>query len=501
MNESQVDLFKIITQLKAENEALKEQVKLLTSKLFSKKSEKRKAEHNGPTLFDEAEVEAAKPEVQESSEEQKAESTEIKAHNRARGKRKPLPESLPRVDVVIELPEDECRCLSDNSVLEVIREEVSEHLDIIPAKVQVIRVHRKVYACGQCKNGAVKTAPQMAMPIPKSNASAGLLAWIATSKFCDHLPLYRQESIFSRVGIDITRTTMARWMIDIGGLLDPLVALIKQKIHASGMCHADETTVQVLKEKGRNPENLSYMWVASSGKFDMPAVLFEYHASRSAKTAANFLEGFKGRLMTDGYKGYSAFAKSEDVTHFGCWAHCRRKFDEALKVGAKSGGTLAEFALDEIGKLYSVEKDALKMTSDERVIHRTTHSKPIIKRFFEWIHSERHKIPPKCKLGEAFTYAANHENLLNRYVDYGDVAIDNNHIESLIRQFVMGRNNWMFSDTTSGAHASATIYSLIITAKKNGLEPFAYFRDILTRIPRGEPIEPLLPWNWKTSEA
>ena len=378
---------------------------------------------------------------------------------------------------------------------------MSEFLDIVPAKVQVIRVRRKVYASKNSKNGEIITAPQMAMPIPKSNASPGLLAWIATSKYCDHIPLYRQESMFERVGIDMSRTTAARWMIELGDIFTPLFALIKEKIHSSGVCHADETTVQVLKEKGRKLENLSYMWVISSGKYDKPAVLFEYHARRSAKTAAKFLDGFKGKIMTDGYNAFASVVEQNELIHFGCWAHARRKFDEAMRVGAKSGGSLAKTAIEKIAFLYKVEKESAEMNAAERAAYRGAHAAPGVKDFFEWVHENRKNVPPKCKLGEALTYAANHEHLLTRYVDHGDVAIDNNHIESLIRQFVMGRGNWMFCDTTDGAHASATIYSLIITAKRNGLDPFSYLRDILTRIPRGEALEPLLPWNWKSSEA
>jgi transposase len=497
------ELIKIIAQQKAQIEALNERVKLLTDKLFGKKSEKHSAQE-GPTLFNEVEVEAANPTEEENTEEPKAEevpeSTEVKPHTRARGKRKPLPADLPRVDVVLELPEEQRRSLTDNSPLVEIREEVSEFLDIIPAKIQVIRVRRKVYASKSSKVDDVKIAPQMPMPIPKSNASAGLLAWIATSKYCDALPLYRQESIFTRFGIDMSRTTMARWMIELGDIFTPLVELIKARIFASRVCHADETTVQVLKEKGRPADKKSYMWVVSSGKFDTPAVFFEYHAGRTSKIASEFLSGFQGRLMTDGYAGYSQFSNSEKTVHLACWAHCRRKFDEALRVGAKAGGTLANCAIDEIAKLYAVEKSALEMSSEERQFYRKTHSVPILEKFFEWIHAYRHSVPPKSKLGEAFTYAANHEHLLRKYVEHGDVAIDNNHIESLIRQFVIGRANWLFCDTTDGAHASATIYSLIITAKKNGLDPFDYLRDILSRIPRGEPLEPLLPWNWKSSE-
>ena len=500
-DENKEELIKIIAKLKAENEALKEQIKFLNEKLFGKRSEKNRPGHNGPTLFNEPEVEAAGPEAEEAIEETTQEgSSEIKIHKRARGKRKPLPEALPRVDVVIELPEDQRRSLADNSVLEEIREEVSEFLDIIPAKVQVIRVRRKVYASKNSKDGEVITAPQMAMPIPKSNASPGLLAWIATSKYCDHVPLYRQENIFARGGIEMSRTTMARWMIELGDIFTPLVSLIKAKIHLSGVCHADETTVQVLKEKGKKPESLSYMWVISSGKFDKPAVLFEYHARRSAKTAAKFLDGFKGKMITDGYKVYASVAEKNELIHFGCFAHARRKFDEAMRVGAKSGGSLAKTAIEKIALLYKVEKEASEMNSAERAAYRAIHAAPVVKDFFEWVRENRKNIPPKCKLGVAFTYAANHEHLLTRYVEHGDVAIDNNHIESLIRQFVMGRGNWMFCDTTDGAHASATIYSLIITAKKNGLDPFAYLRDILTRIPRGEALEPLLPWNWKSAE-
>lgn len=475
MTRSKEELIKIIAKLKADNEALKEQIKSLNEKLFGKKSEKNRSGHNGPTLFDEAEVESAQPDSDVTDDEsEKEKGTEVKTHIRMRGKRKPLPESLPCVDVVIEITEEQRRSLADNSVLEEIREEVSEFLDIIPAKVQVIRVRRKVYASKNSKNGEIITAHQNAMPIPKSNASPGLLAWIATSKYCDHIPLYRQESMFERAGIEMSRTTTARWMIELGDIFTPLVSLIKVKIHSSGVCHADETTVQVLKEKGRKPENLSYMWVISSRKYDKPAVLFEYHARRSAKTDAKFLDGFKGKMMTDGYQAYASVAAQNELIHSGCWAHTRRKFDEAMRVGAKSGGSLAKTAIEKIALLYKIEKEAAEMSITERADCRGTHSAPLVKEFFEWVHENRNNVPLKCKLGEAFAYAANHEHLNKRYTEHGDVAIDNSHIESLIRQFVMGRGNWMFCDTTDGAHASATIYSLIITAKKNGLDPFAY---------------------------
>ena len=300
----------------------REQLNLALARRFGVSSERIGDEQL--RLFNEAESALAQAGAVDDSP------VEVPAHTRKRSRRRPLPDSLPRVEVLHELAEAERVCPNDGAELKRIGEESSEQLDIVPAKVQVIRNIRAKYACPSCERHVV-TAPMAAQPIPKSLASPGLLAHVTTSKYLDSLPLYRQERIFQRLGVDIPRATLASWMIRSGKLIQPLINLLRDELLGGDIIHCDETTVQVLGEEGRAAESKSYMWVQASANRERPVVLFDYDPSRGGAIPKRLLGEYSGYLITDGYEGYGPVCRANGITQVGCWAHARRKFDEVLK--------------------------------------------------------------------------------------------------------------------------------------------------------------------------
>jgi transposase len=431
-------------------------------------------------IFNEAEV------IEESSS--KRPSIEVKGYRRrGKPKRVALPDNLPREEVVIDLPEEEKRC-PEGHELKCIGEEVSEQLDVIPAQVKVIRTIRKKYACTHCE-GHVRRAPLPKVAIPKSMASAGLLAYIATGKYGDGLPLYRQEHMWQRAGVDIPRYTMAIWMIKVGELLTPIINLMEDELLDSGYVQADETRVQVLNEKGKLAESRSYMWVRSrNGPGIKPITIFEYDPTRSGSVAKRLLAGYEGYLQADAYGGYNALCEDKKIIRCGCMAHCRRKFFEAGKASKKGSG-LASEAIDIIRRLYEVEAEIKDKNIRERYQARLERSLPILDEFRKWLDDHLGKVPPQSQLGKALNYAHNEWVYLNRYLDDGRISIDNNMVENAIRPFAVGRKNWLFSDSVAGAKSSAAIYSVMISAKQNGHNEYAYFRYLLEKLPLAEKVE------------
>ncbi|MBF0097485.1 MAG: IS66 family transposase [Magnetococcales bacterium] len=484
---------------------LQGQLNILIAKRFGQSSEKAPPEVNSmgmwqPSLFDEAETTvAASPDEDETEED--APSQNSKPRKKKPG-RKPLPPSLPRVDVVHDLPESEKVCALDGSTLVEIGRECSEQLDIIPAKVQVIRHVQIKYGCPHCHQG-VKTTPMPPRILPKALASAAMLAHVVVSKYADGLPLYRQSGILVRAGIDLPRSTLANWMIKAGQAVQPLVNLLQDHLLAYSVIQMDESTVQVLKEPNRLATSDSYMWVRKGGPPDKPIILFDYDASRGGSVPKELLSGYEGYLQTDGYAGYLSVGADPKIIHVGCFAHARRKFDEAIKSLGKDGKKnpgKAGIALVFIGRLYGIEKKLreAKATPEERFETRLVEAKPILDELKVWADATILTIPPKTALGNALSYLLNHWVRLIRYLDDGRLEIDNNGVENAIRPFVIGRKGWLFSDTVHGVKASANLYSLIETAKANGLEPFAYLRHLFTQLPTATTVddyEQLLPWN------
>lgn len=474
---------------------LREQVNLLIHKRFSASSEKYKypGQHE---LFDE--VESSTPaEAAAISDDTDPldECIEIAPHSRKKPGRKPLPADLPRVEIIYDLSEEEKVCAEDGHALHKIGEEISEQLEIIPAQVRVIRHIRYKYACRRCETG-ITTAPMPAQVIPKSIATPGLLAYVATAKYVDSLPLYRQSTIFKRLGVELNRATLANWMIRVAEVIAPLIELMQADLKDSAVIHMDETPVQVLREPDRPATSKSYMWVSMSGAYDPAMVLYEYDPSRGAAVPERLLDGYQGYLVTDAYKGYASVTNQGTITGIGCWAHVRRKFDEALKVQGKSKTGKAQYAMNEIRKLYAIERQIQNKPPDEKQSIRQARAGPILQKLRSWLQKSLHQVPPKTVLGKALTYTDNEWHRLVRYIEDGELPIDNNRCENAIRPFVVGRKNWLFSNSQQGVRASAAIYSLIETAKHNDLEPYRYLRYVLTELPEGEinPVE-LLPYN------
>jgi transposase len=490
-----------IAALKARIAVLEEHLRLATSRMFAPKSEKLSALAQ-LDLFNEAEAFGTKP-------DEAAQATEIAvpAHARARGKRKPIDASLPRVRIEHDIPEAKktCACGCQRTRF---GETTSEQFDLIPARAQVLQHVRFKYACRACEGTshdgpAVITAEMPAQPIPKSNASPGLLAHITTLKFVDGLPLYRVEGILARTGIRVSRTTQANWVIKLGDLVMPLTNLMHETQLAYDILQMDETGVQVLKEDGRPATAKSFMWVRRGGPAGQRIILFDYAATRAGRVPMQILEDYKGYLQSDAYAAYDKPGRRDGVKHVGCLDHARRKFVEAVKAQHAVAGTergLAPEALLLIRKIYMIEKLArdANMTAADRHRLRNEKAKPIWDELRAWLDRNRNATPPQSLTGKAINYLAAEWPRLIRYLDDGRLDVSNVLCENAIRPFVIGRKNWLFSDTPAGAHASARLYSIVETAKAAGLEPYAYLRHVFEKLPQAvtlADVEALLPWN------
>lgn len=476
---------------------LEEENRWLKAQLFGRSSEKTPLEERSPDqswLFNEAEAQAL-------ATESPPVSITIPAHERGRGGRKQLSAALPRVEVVHDLAEDQKICASDGTMLQRIGEEISEQLDYKPAQVRVIRNIRPKYACPCCKTG-VMIAPVPTQLLPKSLATPSLLAQITTAKFVDGVPLYRQEPQFSRIGVPLGRATMAGWMIQLGGVhVVPIINLLHEWMLSDPLIHCDETRLQVLKSD-KAPTADHWMWVRASGPPDRRIILFDYDASRAGSVPKRLLDGYQGILLTDGYEAYDATARSLGLVHAGCFAHVRRKFDEARKASSNSADSQAKVALAFIRELYLVERALWDkdqpISPEHRVRVRAELSAPIMAKFHAWLEALAPQVLPRSLLGKAVHYTLGQWLKLITFLTHGEVPLDNNRCENAIRPFVVGRKGWLFSDSVKGAIASANLYSIVETSKANGVEPHAYLSLLFERLPHAkkvEDFEALLPWN------
>lgn len=479
---------------------LREQIRHLRSKLYGRKSEKHVLPPDAGEqllLFDE-------PCVEESCDQQ---TIEVPSHRRRKPGRKPLPADLPRVDVIHDLKDEDkvCDC---GAVMDRIGEEVSERLDIVPAKMTVIRHVRYKYACKQCEgveseSSPVKTAPLPAQLVEKGIATPGLIAHVLTAKFVDAVPFYRQEKQFARIGVDVSRANMSNWAIKAAEICRPLLELLREEILSCPLINIDETTVRVLNEPGRLNTSKSYMWLFRGEKSSKTALEYQYHPSRSGDVAADYLDGFAGYVQTDGYSGYDFLDRRPGITHVGCFAHVRRKFKEAADARPKSAkGKLgsADEALSYIRRLYAIEHSARnrELTPEQLLVERRDKGTPVLEEFKAWLDKKSVQTPPTGLLGQAVTYALSQWDRLIRYVEDPLLRPDNNLAENAIRPFVVGRKNWLFSGNPEGARAGATLYSLIETAKANGLEPYKYLRYLFEKLASAgstEDYRALLPQN------
>lgn len=478
---------------------LEEENRWLKAQLFARSSEKTPVEERSPDqawLFNEAEALAK-------ASESAPVSVTIPAHERGKGGRKKLSATLPRVDVIHDIAADQKLCATDGTPLTRIGEEISEQLDYKPAQVRVIRNIRPKYACPCCKTGVV-IAPVPPQLLPKSLATPALLAQITTAKFVDGVPLYRQEPQFSRIGVPLGRATLAGWMIKLGGLhVVPIINLLHELMLTDSLIHCDETRLQVLKSD-KAPTADHWIWVRASGPPGRRIILFDYDASRAGAVPKRLLDDYRGILLTDGYEAYAAVARELNLVHAGCFAHARRKFDEARKAQSQQNAvdSHARIALDFIRQLYGVERalwDADQpITPEHRLRVRMQLSVPVMARFHAWLEALAPQVLPQSLLGKAIHYTLGQWPKLTRFLSHGEVPLDNNRCENAIRPFVVGRKSWLFSDTVKGATASANLYSIVETAKANAVEPHAYLSTLFERLPYAktvEDFEALLPWN------
>lgn len=404
-------------------------------------------------------------------------------------KRAPFPANLPRTEFRHEPDSTTCQCGCE---LKRIGEDVSEKLDYEPGTISVERHIRGKWACAHCQT--ITQAPVPPQVIDKGIPTAGLLAQVLVAKYSDHLPLYRQEQIFGRAGMTIARSTLAQWVGVCGVQLQPLVDALRQAILARSVLHADETPVQMLKP-GNKKTLRAYLWAYAPGAFDaLKAVVYDFAESRSGEHARNFVGDWRGSLVCDDFSGYKALL-AMGVTEVGCMAHARRKF---FDLHAANRSQIAEQALKMIGLLYDVEREVKELDADERKRIRQEKARPLADALFEWMCLHRAKVPDGSATAKALNYSINRWAALTRYLDDGQLPIDNNHIENQIRPIALGRSNWLYAGSPRAGRRAAAVMSLIQSAKLNGHDPFAYMKDILSRLPTQpmSQIEELLPHRW-----
>lgn len=493
-------------ELKAKLVWLEEQFRLSQSRRFGASSERTHPDQL-QLAFNEAEVSAS-----ESAEEPKLETITYRRRKR-RGDREKLLGGLPVETIEYSLPEDEQVCEACDGALHRMSTQVRRELKIIPAQFEVVEHVQHIYSCRACEEHATETpivtAPMPAPPIPNSLASPSAIAHVINQKFTDGLPLYRQERQFARLGVAISRQTLSNWILKGSELwLTHLYDRLHDHLLTREVLQADETRVQVLKEPGRPAEAQSYMWLYRSGRDGPPIVLFEYKETRSSTHPQAFLLGYSGYLHVDGYSGYESLP---NVTLVGCWSHARRKFDEALNAlpsGSRSneGPVPAQDGLAFCNKLFAIERDLKDLTADERRAEREERSIPVLNEFKAWLDQQAPQVLPKTALGQAITYCQNQWTKLTNFLQDGRLEIHNNRSEQSIKPFVIGRKNWLFANTPRGAHSSAVAYSIVETAKENGLEPFAYLTYLFEQLPNIDVSDPaaldaLLPWSDTLPEA
>lgn len=475
-----------IEYLAREITSLHEIIGELKRREFGRKSERWESPEQR-CLFNEAEVLSQKPQDPNGDlDAEVAASTPQASPGKPRGHRKLLPKKLEREIVKIELPIEE-QVTDDGTPLKVIGWEISEKLKYEPAKMSVTEYHRAKY--GVDSGEYVKTAPPVASIIPKGIATPELLAAIVVGKFGDGLPLYRLEEIFARSEVELSRTTMARWMIKVAEACQPIWNVLSDAWRESFYGACDETSVQVLKEDGRKAQTKSWMIVRSTPFGEKKIILFDYSTSRSSETMTTLLEGFCGYLQVDGLASYDEIARQDGVTRLGCAMHARRKFEQALVSGAKAGMTLAERAMSDFKRLYEIEDELRDKDPIERHRLRNERARPIWEAMLAWAREQQKKVPDKSKIGQAFQYLIGEYEYLIGYLEDGRLECDNGFTERAIRKFAIGRNNWMFSDQVEGAHASALLYSLVVTAKVNGVNPYSALSRLFTELPKASSLE------------
>ena len=418
--------------------------------------------------------------------------------NRAAQPQQGLPLHLPREEVVHSACVPDCKCGACGGALQTIGQDVCEVLDYEPGSFKVIRHIRPKFACGQCHTITQEAAPNR--PINRGLAGAGLLAQVLVSKYCDHIPLYRQNQIYARAGVHVERSTQCDWVAGCASLLEPLVQSLQKYVLGAYKVHTDDTPVPVLSP-GRGKTKTARLWVYARDDRTWadpspPAVWYQYSANRKGENPRRHLSGFTGVLQADAYAGYDKIFEDGRILEAACWAHCRRKFYEVHERQEHASGTLAHHALQRIGKLYAIEKEIRGKSAEQRLRSRQEHAKPLLEQLHRWLSESLSQLSAKSPLASAIGYALANWRALNVYVQDGRIEIDNNTAERALRSVVLGRKNYLHFGADSGGSRAAVIYSLVGTCKLNGVDPYAYLRYVLERI-ADHPINrvaELLPW-------
>lgn len=497
----------IVDSQHARIEQLTDMVTNLQKLMFGRSSEKSKYVLGDDdlqlSLFNEAEAEVNR----QAPEPDKV--TVLEHARKAKRTKEEIAAQAPVLEIVCELGQEALVCQECSGPMRVLgKEAVREELEIIPAQVRLLRYVRYAYVCENCEletgEATIVKAPVPAPVIKKSLASASTIAHVMYQKYVNGLPLYRQEKDWANQGIVLSRATLANWIIrSANDWLTPLWERMKSLLLEQAVIHADETVIQVLKEEGKKASSESRMWVYCSGNTGAaPIILFEYQPTRSGEHAKRFLEGFHGYLQTDGYIGYD---KVVQVTRCGCWAHLRRKYQEAMPRDGPVEGSAAAAGFGYCNQLFALEKGLKKLTPDERKLQRQELSKPVLDAYLAWV--ETVKPLNGSKLAEAITYSQNQKDTFQVFLEDGRVELSNNRAENAIRPFVIGRKGWLFSDSSKGAQASAVVYSIVETAKANGLNVYQYLVHLFSQMPSldfaNNPslLEDLLPWSPKLLEC
>lgn len=490
-----------INDLRNQINNLEEIIRILRKEKFGPSSEKTHstAIDGQISIFNEAEIEA-------NADAKEPVAHEIKGYLRhdSRTRREEIIKDLPVREILCESPSEDQYCKQCGTHLKPIgKETVREELEYIPAKLRVVRYVRMAYECPKCKHTDhpyIQKALSPSSLMNHSLASPSSVAYVMYQKYVNSIPLYRQEKDWERLGIALTRATMANWIIRCAeDYLIPITEHMHKELLKRDVIHCDETPVQVLKEAGKKPQTKSYMWVYRTGNDGkVPIILYDYQPSRNGDHAATFLKTFNGYVHSDGYSGYN---KLNGILRCGCWAHLRRKFIEAIP-GRKSTdaqSTNAEIGRDYCNELFRIEQALSDLTAEERYHKRLELEKPVLEAFWCWL--ENLTVLSGSSLGKAVTYAKNQRPYLENYLLDGRCSISNNLAENAIRPFTVGRKNWLFSDTPKGASASAAVYSIIETAKANGIEVYTYLEYLLLYMPdcdwhnHPEDLENLMPWS------
>ena len=457
---------------------------------FGLKSERMNAEQR--SLLDEtldADLAAVSDEIALAVPESPA------AKDKQTPKRQALPAELARQTFAHEPESTVCTAPGCGAQMKRIGEDVSEKLDYVPGVFCVHRHVRGKWACACCQT--LVQAPVEPHVIDKGIPTPGLLAQVLVNKYADHLPLYRQEAIFGRAGVTIPRSTLAQWVGSCGVELQPLVDALKRDILSRSVIHADETPVQMLKP-GQGKTHRAYLWAYAAGAHeDIKAVVYDFCESRAGANAKAFLDEWRGSLVVDDFSGYKQLMgdAQERITEVGCWAHARRKFHD-LQLAKQS--QIAEQALRQMAQIYGVEREVKDLNAQERLRIRQEKSEALVKTLHEWLLLNRQKVSEGSATAKAIDYSLRRWRALTRFLEDGQVPVDNNWIENQIRPIALGRNNWLFAGSLRGGQRAAAAMSLIQSAKLNGHDPHAYLKDVLTRLPThmNSRIEELLPHRW-----